>query len=77
MTPEMPWWSWWLIWGGLVLALLGMLAYFGVTLFRKAAAGARELGELSSALGKLDAQLDELAPARTPQLPSAIRQNSP
>lgn len=62
----MPWWSWLLIWGGLVLALLGMLAYFGVTLFRKTVATAQELGELTDALGVLDAQLDELAPDRTP-----------
>ncbi|PPL18158.1 hypothetical protein [Microterricola pindariensis] len=62
----MPWWSWWLIWGGLVLALVGMLAYFGVTLFRKTVAAAHELGELGDALSILDAQLDELAPDRTP-----------
>ncbi len=62
----MPWWSWWLIWGGLVLALLGMLAYFGVTLFRKAVAAAADLGELSNALSVLDARLDDIAPKRTP-----------
>jgi len=31
----MPWWSWVLIWTGLVLGLLGMLAWFGLRLFRK------------------------------------------
>lgn len=29
----MPWWSWLIIWTVLVLALLGMLTWVGVTLF--------------------------------------------
>jgi hypothetical protein len=32
----MAWWSWILIWTGLVLGLIGMLAWFGYVLFRKA-----------------------------------------
>lgn len=31
----MPWWSWVLIWCGLALALLAMLALLGMALFRK------------------------------------------
>ncbi|KQW05756.1 hypothetical protein ASC66_12400 [Leifsonia sp. Root4] len=69
----MPWWSWWLIWGGLILGLLGMLAYFAVVLFRKTMAAAEELSALGDALSVLDAQLDDLAPGRTP---SAVFQPS-
>ena len=32
----MPWWSWLLIWSGLALGLLGLLAWFAVQLYRKA-----------------------------------------
>jgi hypothetical protein len=42
----MPWWSWVVIWIVLVLGLLGMLAYFGWSLFRKLMAAAREAGAL-------------------------------
>lgn len=62
----MPWWSWLLIWGGLILALLGMLAYFAVTLFRKTVAVANELADLTDKLAVLDARLDEIAPERKP-----------
>ncbi|RZU65210.1 hypothetical protein EV379_1535 [Microterricola gilva] len=69
----MPWWSWWLIWGGLILGLLGMLAYFAVVLFRKTMAAAEELSTLGDALSVLDAQLDDVAPGRKP---SAVFQPS-
>lgn len=68
----MPWWSWWLIWGVLVLALIGMLAFFAVVLFRKTVAAADELGALSEALAVLERRLDDIAPQRTP---SAVFQN--
>lgn len=55
-----------LIWGGLVLALLGMLAYFAVSLFRKTIAAADELAILGDKLSILDARLDEIAPERKP-----------
>lgn len=42
----MPWWSWVVIWAVLVLGLLGMLAYFGWSLFRKVMAAAKEAGAL-------------------------------
>lgn len=42
----MPWWSWVVIWAGLVLGLLGMLASFGWSLFRKALAAGREAAAL-------------------------------
>ena len=42
----MPWWSWLLIWTGLGLALLGMLAWFGFRLFRKLMRTLRALEDL-------------------------------
>lgn len=50
----MPWWSWVLIWTGLVLMLLGMLAWFGVTLFRKVMVLADAVGALGDLVGGLD-----------------------
>jgi hypothetical protein len=44
---EMPWWSWLLIWGGLVLALLALLAVFAWLLFRKFLVLTDELGALA------------------------------
>jgi hypothetical protein len=54
----MPWWSWILIWSGLALALLGMLACFGVLLFRKLVGVMNALGELSEQLAVLDQLAD-------------------
>ncbi|TFB54930.1 hypothetical protein E3N94_10985 [Cryobacterium sp. Sr3] len=42
----MPWWSWALIWIGLVLGLLAMLAWFGFALFKKVMATLEALQEL-------------------------------
>ena len=56
----MPWWSWILIWGGLVLALLAMLALLSWWLFRKAVAVMDELGQLADkteALSRMSATL--------------------
>ncbi|WP_108251798.1 hypothetical protein [Planctomonas deserti] len=56
----MPWWSWILIWGGLVLALLAMLALMAWWLFRKAVAVMDELGRLAEkteALSRMSATL--------------------
>ncbi len=58
----MPWWSWVLIWTFLVLALLGMLAYFAWWLFKKAMVVLEALGELSGKLELLDAASDEVSP---------------
>ncbi|WP_150309046.1 hypothetical protein [Planctomonas psychrotolerans] len=57
----MPWWSWILIWGGLVLALLGMYAYLGVRLFRKATAALRELALLAEKTQLLSARSADVA----------------
>ncbi len=50
----MPWWSWVVIWVALALALLGMLVWMAVRLFRKAGAVLDELDALASAAELLD-----------------------
>ncbi len=52
----MPWWSWILIWTGLVLGLLGMLAWFGYVLFRKAMRTADALERLGDQVAELGDQ---------------------
>jgi hypothetical protein len=49
----MPWWSWILIWGGLSLLLVMMLAAFGWLLFRKALAVFGALEALAALAGLL------------------------
>ena len=44
---EMPWWSWLLIWGGLVLALVALLASFAWLLLRKFLVLVDDLGALA------------------------------
>jgi hypothetical protein len=44
---EMPWWSWLLIWGGLLLALVALLAVFAWLLFRKFLVLMDDLGALA------------------------------
>ena len=63
----MPWWSWVLIWTGLVLGLLAMLAWFGFALFRKVMATSRALQEL----GKLvsDVTRGQETPTQAPFRP--------
>lgn len=50
----MPWWSWIIIWSGLVIALLVMFALFGLTLFRKGVALAKELATTAATMELLD-----------------------
>lgn len=65
----MPWWSWVLIWAGLVLAMLGMFAFFGWRLFRKAVGAMDELGRLMAKTEMLGALADELGePVRIPAI---------
>ncbi|WP_295121342.1 hypothetical protein [uncultured Leifsonia sp.] len=56
----MPWWSWVLIWTVLVLGLVGMLAYFGWSLFRKVMAAAREAGALLEKTAILSERSDDM-----------------
>ncbi|MGO4691715.1 hypothetical protein [Glaciibacter sp. 2TAF33] len=58
----MPWWSWVIIWVILAGALLGMLAWFGVRLFRKLMTIADALSDLGNQLAELDVAVDQLAP---------------
>ena len=70
----MPWWSWILIWGGLVLALLAMLALLSWWLFRKAVGVMEELGRLAEkteALGRMSDQLADTADADV--VPAVLR----
>ncbi len=59
----MPWWSWLVIWGVLVLALLGMLALFAFRLFRKLMAAAAEVSALADKAQALSQRADELRDA--------------
>jgi hypothetical protein len=68
----MPWWSWILIWGGLVLALLAMLALLSWWLFRKAVGVMEELGQLAAKTEVLGRMSDELADASDPDFVPAV-----
>jgi hypothetical protein len=73
----MPWWSWILIWGGLVLVLLAMLALLSWWLFRKAVAVMDELGQLADKTDALGRISDELAEAdAAPFVPSVLLQRT-
>jgi hypothetical protein len=61
----MPWWSWLLIWSGLVIALLAMLTLFAVSLFRKGVALAEELATTAATLELLDRASDVAAEQHT------------
>ena len=56
----MPWWSWLVIWTVLVLGLLGMLAFFAWSLFRKVVAAGREAAALMEKAEVLSRRADEL-----------------
>ena len=60
----MPWWSWVVIWGVLVLAFLGMLVWFGFQLFRKIVATLDDLGKLAGKAELLERRSDDLREER-------------
>ena len=65
----MPWWSWILIWTALVLGLLGMLAFFAVSLFRKLMRAMDALVTLGDQVSALDTNISELqAPSLRPAI---------
>ena len=68
----MPWWSWILIWGGLVLALLAMLALLSWWLFRKAVGVLDELGRLTEKTEMLSRMSDELEDVEAPRFVPAV-----
>ncbi len=58
----MTWWSWILIWGGLTLALIAMVALIAWWLFRKFMTLLDDLGELADRSAALDPADAERAP---------------
>jgi len=60
----MPWWSWVLVWGGLCLFLVAMLAAFGWLLFRKLLAVFDALEALADLTGLLQVADDILTDQR-------------
>lgn len=63
----MPWWSWVLIWTGLVVLLLAVLVLGALHLWRKAAAALDELDRLQ----RLEHEFDDLVRGRvTPFVPA-------
>lgn len=56
----MPWWSWILIWGGIIAAGVAMLILLGLHLFRKAAGVGRELSALAYKSELLHSYAEEL-----------------
>lgn len=56
----MPWWSWLIIWGVLVAALLALLVWQGIRLFGKFMAAVHALGELAEKASLLEQRADEL-----------------
>jgi hypothetical protein len=60
----MTWWSWILIWGGLCLLLVAMLAAFALVLFRKVVAVLAALEALAALAGLLHVADDILADQR-------------
>lgn len=60
----MPWWSWLLIWSGLLLALLAVLVWFAFTLFKKLMRAVNALEELGNQVAGHDLDFAEPAPDR-------------
>jgi uncharacterized membrane protein YccC len=56
----MPWWSWILIWGALVLALLGMLVWLSFRLVTKFGRTVVAFGDLAEKSSALEALVDEV-----------------
>jgi hypothetical protein len=55
-------WYWWvLVWAFVVILAIGVLALFGLSLYRKARALAREIGDAAERLGAVSEGLQELA----------------
>ncbi|MBC7441392.1 MAG: hypothetical protein H7311_02505 [Ramlibacter sp.] len=67
----MPWWSWVLIWVGLVLGLLATLGWFGFRLFRKLMATAEALREIGGQMTRL--RLDQNPPEQARFRPAIVQ----
>jgi hypothetical protein len=57
----MPWWSWLVIWGGLVLLAIGTLGFLTYRIVIKLFSTLKALGELAEKAELLDARSQELA----------------
>ncbi|MFD2673948.1 hypothetical protein [Gulosibacter bifidus] len=68
----MPWWSWVLIWGGLVVLLVAVLVVGGISLFRKVQLLAAEADRLESITQQLRDELESNPPVRAEPKPAAI-----
>ena len=62
----MPWWSWLLIWSGLVFILLAVLSWFAVALYRKSLGTLRALEALSDQVSAVDLDLPPYSVPFTP-----------
>jgi hypothetical protein len=60
----MPWWSWLVIWVVLIAALLALLVWQGIRLFRKALGVVTDLGELADKTSLLEQRAEQLAERR-------------
>jgi hypothetical protein len=60
----MPWWSWIVLWGALVLGALALLAWIAFRLFHKLMAALRALGDLGDQVSRLGDNTQALAPER-------------
>lgn len=69
----MPWWSWILIWVGLVLILIAMLVLIARWLYRKLLALEAELSRLQSLLDELEARADALVTETELARPAVVR----
>ncbi|MDQ1577161.1 MAG: hypothetical protein QOH55_2311 [Microbacteriaceae bacterium] len=62
----MPWWSWILLWGALVLAMLGILGWLSFRLFTKFGRALVAFGDLAEKASALEALVDEVADSFEP-----------
>ncbi|WP_424465535.1 hypothetical protein [Pseudoclavibacter helvolus] len=69
----MPWWSWILIWVGLVLILLGVLGALGYWLFRKAVLLQGELASLEVLLEAFEQRAQTLVSFTPPRSNAIVR----
>jgi len=70
----MPWWSWVLIWVGLVLALVAVLVLGAIWLWRKLMRLADDLGTLADQAAVLEQVTDEAPPRSVPAVLRDIEQ---
>lgn len=69
----MPWWSWILVWAGLVLVLLGVFVLLVLRLWRKAAGLQGELSRLAEILTELEERAARLVPEYRPRPNAVVR----